>query len=373
MRVLHVITTLTGGGAERFVAQLAPQLATDGNRCAVMTVYPSAVPDEVAKSDVELLPIARKGRFEAGFLPRMVSAIRTWRPDVVHTHMHNGTYWGRLAAMIAGVPAIVRTEHLPCDLNERVRGTALADRFLNASTAAIVTFFREQAEFLARHEKFHPSKIVAIPNGIKHAPVPTAAAVVEGRNRLGVQPGFFSIVVLGNLHRHKNPRLAIEAFAAIDPFRRERSHLFFIGDGVERSDLMELTRTLGVSRDVTFLGFRNDVQRLLPGADLALVPSISEGMPLAMIESMSAGVPILSTPWIGANEMLANGKRGMIAADWTPQALARGIEQISDDRATFRDRARDVQALVRDEFDIAVTARRHVELYQRLTAGTKAA
>lgn len=373
MRVLHIITKLTGGGAERFVAQLAPQLAPSVARCGVMTIYPTAIPHDVMTSDVDVLQISRKGRFEAAFLARMVSSIRAWRPDVVHTHMYGGTYWGRLTALLAGVPAIVRTEHLPCDVEDRVRGVALADRFLNANTTSIVTFFREQAEFLARYERFDPSKMAVIPNGIKHASPPNAMAIVDGRKRLGVQPGFFSIVVLGNLHRHKNQRLALDALAAMDVDHRRRSHLFFIGEGNDRDVLATMVRDLGLAENVTFLGFRNDVLRLLPGADLALVPSISEGMPLAMIEEMSAGVPIVSTPWAGAKEMLANGELGLIAQDWTPQALARCIERVFDERSAFREQARSVQAYVREEYDIAVTARRHVELYERLLVNTKAA
>ncbi len=373
MRVLHIITSLTGGGAERFVSQLTTQLSEDVERCGVMPVYPSAIPNELAQSAVEVLPIARKGRFEAAFLPRMVSTIRAWRPDVVHTHMHNGNYWGRFAAVLAGVPAIVRTEHLPCDIEARARHTLLADLFLNGSTASIVTFFREQAEFLARYEHFDPSKIVVIPNGIKQSPFPNANDIVEGRDRLGVQPGIFSIVVLGNLHRHKNQRLSLEALAAMEAARRSSSHLFFVGEGADRPMLTALAHDLGVTANVTFLGFRNDVSRLLPGADLALFPSLTEGMPLAMIEAMTAGVPVVSTPWTGAQEMLEDGALGIIASDFTPQALARSVERVFDQRDSYREKARDVQSRVRDEYDIAMTARRHVDLYERLVARASAA
>ena len=373
MRVLHIITSLTGGGAERFVAHLAPTLATQVAHCGVMTIYPTAIPNDVASSDVDVLQISRKGRYEAAFLARMVSSIRAWRPDVVHTHMKGGTYWGRLTALLAGVPAIVRTEHLPCDVHDRVPGTALADRFLNANTTSIVTFFREQAEFLARYENFNPSKIAVIPNGIKHGPPPDATAIADGRKRLGVPPGFFSIVVLGNLHRHKNQRLALQAFAAMSADRRRHSHLYFLGEGDDRIALTAMAHDLGLNENVTFLGFRNDVLRLLPGADLALVPSTSEGMPLAMIEEMSAGVPIVSTPWLGAKEMLAGGDLGLIAQDWTPSALAKGIERVFDERSAFREKARAVQAYVREEYDIGATARRHVELYERLLVTPKVA
>lgn len=368
MRVLHVITTLAGGGAERFVSQLTPAIARTGVRTGVMTVYPSAIPHEVASADVDVVQISRKGRYDAGFLPRMISEMRAWRPDVVHTHMHNGTYWGRAAAIAASVPVIVRTEHAPCDPSIRARGTFLADRVLNRATAAIVTFLSEQGQMLAAHERFDPAKLAIIPNGISHAAPPNAQAIVDGRNRLGVPPATFAIVQLGNLHRPKNQRLSIEMLSKIDPVLRGRIRLVFVGDGADRDMLGALARERGVKQLVRFLGYRNDAMRLLPGADLAIMPSLSEGMPLAMLEAMSAGVPVLTTPWPGARDLLAQGACGTISADWEPETLARCVEAIVDDLPGARAIAKHAQAVVRREYDIARTAERHRELYQRLTA-----
>ncbi len=367
MRVLHVISTLTGGGAERFVAQLVPRLASS-ERCAVMSIYPSAVPQELASSDVDVLHISRKNRFDAGFLPRMIAAMKSWRPDVVHTHLHTGNYWGRAAAIAAGVPTIVRTEHAPCDPSTRVPGSGIADRMLNNATGAIVTFLPDQARFLALFEHLDLQKIAVIPNGITHHAAPSATAVAEGRKRLGAQPGTFAIVQLGNLLKPKNQRLAIQMLAQIDPVLRKRIRLFFAGDGPDRPALVQLARSLGVDDLVTFLGFRHDVSRLLPGANLAIMPSLTEGMPLAMLEAMSAGVPVLTTPWIGARDLLRNGACGTVSADWKPETLARCVETILDDYEGARALAAHAQTTVRREYDISVTAQLHRELYDRLRA-----
>src|SRR5581483_7741638 len=100
MRVMHVLPTLTGGGAENFVASLTPHLNDRGMACSVMTIYPSETPREVSVLRApEVLAIERSGRYDAGFFPRMIAAMRAWKPTVVHTHMHNGKYWGRLAAL----------------------------------------------------------------------------------------------------------------------------------------------------------------------------------------------------------------------------------------------------------------------------------
>jgi glycosyltransferase involved in cell wall biosynthesis len=366
MRVLHVISELTGGGAERLVAQLVPKIQDAGMKCAVMSVYPSAVPPEIASQDIDVMQISRKGRFDPGFFPRMIGAMKSWKPDVVHTHLHTGNYWGRAAAIAAGVETIVRTEHSPCDPSTRVPGSGIADRVLNNASGAVITFLEEQGRFLARYEGLDFSKIAIIPNGIVHGPVPTAASISEGRTRLGTEAGVFAIVQLGNLLKVKNQRLALQAVAAIDPALRHRVRLFFVGEGADRPALSELVRELHLEEHVKFLGYRNDVASLLPGANLAIMPSLKEGMPLALLEAMSAGVPVLTTPWIGARDLLQSGTCGIVAEDWKPATLARGVETVMTDYVEARAIAQRAQTFVRREYDIALTTQRHCDLYQVL-------
>ncbi|HTV91351.1 MAG TPA: glycosyltransferase family 4 protein [Verrucomicrobiae bacterium] len=373
MRVLHVVNTLAGGGAERFVASLAPLLAGHVDRCGVMAIYATPVPDTVANArNLDVIEIGRRKRFDPAFLGRMLSKMRSWRPDVVHTHTHGGTYWGRLAALATGVPAIVRTEHHPCD-TFRIPGTALADRALNAATSSIVTFFDEQARFLAAYERFDPRKNCVIPNGIAHAPPPGPADAARARDRLEIASQTYAIFVLGSLYRPKNPRLAVDALAHLDSSHRERVRLFFVGDGVSRLELQSLVRERKLGDRITFLGFRSDAVELLPAADLLLMPSLSEGMPLAVIEAMSARVPVLSTPWRGVNDMLHGGRLGAIAADFRPETIAQCMRAIMDDPDGARQTAQLAQTVARTEYDIARAAAQHGELYHSLRVNRSAA
>jgi glycosyltransferase involved in cell wall biosynthesis len=368
MRVLHVIQELTGGGAERFLTHLVPKIRESGMKCAVMSVYPSAIPHEFTSNDIDVIQISRKGRFDAGFFTRMIGGMKAWKADVVHTHLYTGNYWGRAAAIAAGVPTIVRTEHSPCDpLNARP-GSGIADRVLNNASAAVVTFMEEQGRFLAQAEHLPIEKIAIIPNGIVHGPIPSAASIVEGRKRLGADADTFAVVQLGNLHKLKNQRLSLQTLAAIDPKLRSRIRFFFLGEGADRAALTQLARDLNVEEYVTFLGFRNDVSQVLPGANLVIMPSLKEGMPLALLEAMSAGVPVLTTPWIGARDLLQNGACGTVSDDWKPISLAQCVETIVENYEGARAIAERAKMAVRRDYDIALTAQRHCELYERLRA-----
>ncbi|MDE2482324.1 MAG: glycosyltransferase [bacterium] len=373
MRILHVVTALNGGGAEHFVGALVPRLCDARMHCAVMSVYPTEVPAYLGASSADILQIARSGRYDGAFLGRMVAAIRAWRPDVVHTHMHHGTYWGRLAAYVAGVRRIVRTEHLPCDPAARLRGTALPNRLLNAVTAAVVTFTREQGEYLAAYEHFDARKLAIIPNGVEDALARGEAARREGRALLDLDDATKALVVLGNLHRHKHQVLALEAFARLRDEGDATMRLFFVGDGVDRAMLEARAHALAVDDAVRFLGYRRDVAALLPAADALVMPSLTEGMPLALLEAMRAEVPIVSTPWLGARDLLADGSRGLLAADWTPEALARATRDLFADATATAQRVRAARTAVGSEYAMTTCAQRHRALYQALVAGRLAA
>lgn len=373
MRVLHVLPTLAGGGAERFVSALLPSLTAAGARCGVMTVYPSAVPFEgEMRTRIDVLDVARSGRYDPKFFGRMVAGMRAWRPDVVHTHMHNGKYWGRLAAVVAGVPAIVHTVHNPCD-RHRILGEPLVDRLLNAASAAIVTFSQSQRRFLCTLEGIAPDKVVVIPNGIRHPAPPPDGAAVRARERLGLREDEFVVFVLGTLYRPKNQRLALEALAATPASYRARLRLCIVGDGVDRDGLERSAASLGIDDRTRFLGHRSDAREILPAADLLFVPSLTEGMPLAMIEAMSAGVPVLSTPWIGASDLLEDGQLGELAPSWDPAAIADCFVRSMNGIAQARAKAARARVRARAEYDIAVTAKSYHRLYESLVSEREAA
>ena len=109
VRLLHVIADLGTYGAQRMLGLLVNAFDEPDQTTAVMTIYSS--PEAQAALQVPVLDVARRGRYDLAFLPRMIGQMRRWRPDVVHTHMHNGKYWGRIAALACGVPTIVHTEH----------------------------------------------------------------------------------------------------------------------------------------------------------------------------------------------------------------------------------------------------------------------
>jgi glycosyltransferase involved in cell wall biosynthesis len=361
-RVMHVIASLDGYGAEGFVARLVPLLAAGGTEVAALTVYSGKNPTPTTCEGAVVFDAARAGRADAGFFPRMVSAMRCFRPDIVHTHMHNGKYWGRLAAVAAGVPYIVHTEHNSEFARgfQRAAAAALASR-----TARFVAFSRGHAERLASAERIPPGKIAIIPNGIAFRP-PAPNARERGRRLLGVTGDQRAVIMIGRLEPVKNHELALRAFAQLPPELARVAKLCIVGAGSLDESLRALADALGLADSIAFMGFRSDALDLLAGADVMLMTSHNEAMPISLIEAMSAALPVATVPWAGAGEMLDDGALASIAPSYASADVACALAAVLSDPDRSRAKACAAREKARSEYDLRSVAARHAELYGTL-------
>ncbi len=373
MRVVHICGDLGLYGAENVVALLMQHTDEPDIQLAAMTVNRSDHPEARERAGVPVIAIDRNGRRDVGFIARMVAALRRHKADVVHTHGHHGRYWGRLAAVLAGVPIVVHTEHNPDLTPPAPRWVFNAlNRVLNPRTAAFIDFTDRRREELAAAERIPLERIVVIPNGVPAAE-PDPGARDRGRAVMGLEPDELAVLVVARLFAQKRQDLAIDAVAALPAELRARVRLVLVGDGPLRDELVAQAAARGIADRVSLLGFRTDARTLLAGADVALLTSAREAMPLAIIEAMLDGAPIVSTPWAGAHAMLGQGRYGLIAEAFTPEAVSAVLRAALEDRSGSKTRAEDALAHAKTEFDIAAQARRYAALYRALSARTRSA
>ncbi|MDQ6941140.1 MAG: glycosyltransferase [Candidatus Eremiobacteraeota bacterium] len=368
MRVVHVCGDLGLYGAENVVALLLRHTSEPDVDLVGLTVNRSEHPEASERVGVPVVAIDRAGRHDVGFLFRMIREFRRLRPDVVHTHGHHGRYWGRLAAVLAGVPVIVHTEH-NSDLippHPRALFTAL-NRILNPRTNAFIAFTAVQREQVAKAEAMPVDRVAVIPNGVPPLE-PDAGRRKRVRASLDLAPDSIAIVAVARLFPLKRQDLAIDAFAALPDALRAQVRLILVGDGPMRAALETQAAARGLRDTVQFLGFRADARDVLAAADVALLTSLREAMPLSIIEAMLESVPIVSTPWAGADAMLGGGRYGTIASDFTTAAVTEALRATIEDRPAAERRAADALAYATVDFDVRTQARRYTALYRSLVA-----
>ena len=360
-RVLHVVQTLKGGGAETLVRNLLPRMRARGVDVEVATVYPSNLtPEEKAALRAPVHELNRRNRLDFSAPFRLWKLMNRLKPGIVHTHVTTGKYWGRLCAVVAGVPTIVHTEHSPdprLEFWERPLSW-----FLNTRTTAIVTFSERTAAFIRRRE--NTPRTLIIPNGIQISAPPNNTQRVNARSMLQAD-NMMIVGVVASLYPLKNHELATRAFTLLPEATRRKARLDIFGTGPLEETLKGLVQQLGIDRHVVFHGFRTDVHRLMAGFDIFLSVALGEAAPISFLEAMSALVPIVATPSIGALDMVEDGLTGLIAKSWDPTDVASALNQALSDEAWRRDSAKRGWSRLVSTYDIEQTVDKYIELYQR--------
>ncbi|GAA1698763.1 glycosyltransferase [Nonomuraea maheshkhaliensis] len=288
MRVLHVITGLAAGGAEQQLRVLLPRLRA---RCEVAVLTGSGVlADAIERDGLPVHRIGMRGNTDLRAVGRLARLMRRRRYDVVHTHLYRACVYGRLAARLANVPAIVATEHSIGHehiegrrLTRPVRALYLASELLGHSTVAVSPTVAERLSLWGVPR----SRIVVIPNGVDGAAfVFDAELRRRTRERLGVDQGAFVVGGIGRLEPGKRFDLLVEAVSALDG-----AVLLLVGTGSCEPRLRRLARRAGDR--VIFAGESTDVPALLSAMDVLAAPSAEEAFGLAVVEALASGLPVL--------------------------------------------------------------------------------
>jgi len=147
------------------------------------------------------------------------------------------------------------------------------------------------------------------------------------RAELGLARDDRLLLAVGNLYPVKGHRVLLAALAILRD-RHPGVHVALAGRGELADELEAQARQEGLAARVHFLGLRSDIPNLLAGADIFVMPSLSEGLPLALLEAMFAGRPIVATRVGEVPTALGDGDAGLLVVPGDPAALATALDHL---------------------------------------------
>jgi glycosyltransferase involved in cell wall biosynthesis len=328
LRVAMLIDHIAGGGAERFVADLAGALARRG--ASVTLCVSRAEPSDdvlaaIAARGVEPLALGRSGRVQPRRWRPLLRLLRSGRVDVLNSHLHSSNVYGAILSAASGVP-LVATEHGSTADGHPVRSAL--DRRIVASRARFVVAASDHtgARLLARG--WRPGSLRVI----RPAPAATTGprrSQADARRALGLPVAAGAVIGTICAVRHEK-RLDVLIDAAALVARSRPCHLVIVGDGPERRQAEDHARRAGLN-SVTLTGWRDDPSALVPAFDVFALSSDTEGTPMALIEAMRAGVPVAATGVGGVPAAAPDGECALLVPRRDPAALAGAIERLLDE------------------------------------------
>jgi glycosyltransferase involved in cell wall biosynthesis len=348
-RVLHVITGLAMGGAERMLAKLLAAMDRARFPSAVVSLTDmGALGPEIAASGVPVQALGmRRGVPDPRALLRLRQAVRRFQPDVLQSWL----YHADLMASFAGAPRLAW--NLRCsdmDFSRYGWGTRQTVRLLARLSRRpdAVLSNSEAGRKLHQSLGYRPKRWEVVPNGFdldRFRPDPAARQRL--RSMLGLPD---DALVIGLVARFDPQKDHATAFAALEQV--PEAHLVCIGRDVPAP-----------GPRVHALGERQDIEALVPGFDIATLSSaFGEGFPNVLAEAMACAVPCVATD-VGDAAMILGGT-GIVVPRRDPAALAAGWQRMmAADRVQLGVAAR---ARVAAHWSIDAIARRYEAIYASL-------
>ena len=160
----------------------------------------------------------------------------------------------------------------------------------------------------------------------------SAEAQLAMREAEGLSPEDLVILCTGELNENKNQKTLIAA-AALLKDKIPNLKILLAGNGPKEQELREQIRTEGMEENVKLLGYRTDLEKVVPAVDLAVSCSRREGMPLNIIEAMLCKKPVAASHNRGHDELVREGETGFLFAPGDAELLAERIEALAKDAA----------------------------------------
>lgn len=377
LKLVHLITSLTTGGAERMLLRIVERMDPHRFETVVISLMSEgtmgaglrragALVEAIGMNPGELRPLE---------IYKLTQLLRTHRPDILQTWMYHADLLGTMAAISLRIPALAW--NLRCSELEDThtsRFTRLLPRLLArlSSLPNVVVVNSQRGQTVHKALGYHPKRWAVLPNGFDLAhfqPGPEHRASM--RNALELPPG---AAVVGLLARFDPMKDHETFFRAIAHARAQRPDLYCVLAGrditAENPTLATLISETKLAGYARLLGERNDIPQLLSAWDVAVSSSAyGEGFPNVVGEAMACGVPCVVTA-VGDASVIV-GDTGLVVPPRAPEALANALLTLLAETPEQRhQRGLRARKRVQERFELASIVRQYESLYEQLAAET---
>ena len=314
-------------GVTTYLLDVLPPLKACGNEvgaCFLRHPNPAAEKLRAAGVEVSFLETARLDPF---VVKRIDELVQRRGYGILHCTQLRASLAARALARRRGVKVALHMH----DLNMPPRWLRFAHRLLAAPDDLAICVSAAAAEVAVRGYHVRPDRVRVVHTGIATGAFAPLAAAERARIRreVGIPSNAPVVCLVGRFGRVKGHRTMIGIFHALVR-RRPDAVLLLIGDGPERAACERLIEELRLADRVRLLGYRGDVARWLAAADVAVVPSKSEGLCRAAIEANLCGIPAVAFDVGGVREALPDPVCGELVPAGDQPAFTAAIERALD-------------------------------------------
>ena len=305
-------------------------------------------------------------------LQALKSAIRDWRPDVVHTHSAKAGLLGRAAAWGCRVPCVVHTVHgAPFHPFQRSASRWFfmqCERWAARRCHHMISVADAMTDLMVRAKVAEQDKFTTIYSGMDVDPFLHSANNRESvRKELGFSSSDVVFGKIARLFHLKGHQYIIEAAEQV--CRNQPNVKFlFVGDGILREQFVSEISKRGMQHRFVFTGLvpPTQVPDLIGAMDVLVHTSLREGLARALPQALISGKPVISYDIDGAREVVLNGKTGFLIPPKEIDSLASAISTLASSAQIRNEMGQKGKELFTDQFRHETMTQKIRELYLRV-------
>ncbi|WP_309088627.1 glycosyltransferase family 4 protein [Domibacillus sp.] len=237
------------------------------------------------------------------------------------------------------------------------------EKSLSRYTDCLITINKEDYELASRHFSAKQTRYV---NGVgvnteQFKPLKEQEKK-ERKKSFGYQPDDFLLFYAAEFNKNKNQELLLEALALI---KRDVPHakLLLAGEGTLLEHCRNRAEELELSHMVDFLGYRKDLQEIVPMCDAAVASSLREGLPVNIMEAMASGLPVVALTNRGHRELVQNDRNGWIIDQNDPAAFAKKLKALAGMSDVSQKFGNNGRSIIRNKFSVEKVLNQKSDIY----------
>lgn len=291
---------------------------------------------------------------------RLGKLVRRIEPDVIHIHSRRGAdLWGVMTARRRGIPYL---------LTRRVDNAdpGWLARWRTRKAAFVVGISRRICE-VQEASGVDPRKIRRILSTVDTDAYRPGPDRTNLQQQAGVDPGVPAVGMIAQFIERKGHAVLFKAIPEILKTHPDTRFLLF-GKGPLLESLKTSIASEPWQQQVSFMGFRDDLARILPSLDIVTHPAFMEGLGVSLLQAAACGVPVVACEAGGIPEVVEDGTNGFLVPPGDHEALARSLSRLIGDSGMRERFGKKGRQIAEERFSIPRMAAAYVELYRSAVA-----
>jgi glycosyltransferase involved in cell wall biosynthesis len=364
-RIVHVIDSLAMGGAQKLLVTFAHEAQHRSIQCEIISLSSTVDPhieSELNASGVILSPFLAGRLLDPGRLQRISHHLRQNKPDLIQTHLTYANIIGGLAGYACGIPVVGTLHSAGNDRRYSRLRKSLESWVLRSLDQQAIAVGSQTA--LTHGPRLGKRNIQVVDNAVDEINPLTDNEREAIRSEWLDDPDGIIIISVGRFSAVKAYDDLLRAFKIVRQ-ANPNTFLLLVGDGRMRPEWEKLAADLNVTEAVSFLGMRDDTQKLLCASDLYASSSIIEGMPLSVMEALAAGLPVIATQ-VGDMPAIIHPEHGILVPPRQPDRMAGEILQLLADRHRMQEMGKHARRFAEANFSRAVWFDKLLSIYEAM-------